>query len=308
MTLENLLKTGMVLGSVLALSACAQTDSSGDPDQDTDALSTSSRTFVTAQRDLRKCASPKCGGWFVQDVNRANPTPRYVSGFDFAHASDLDDAAVQQVLDAPDGELVLRGKLGPESSSSHTRKFLVYEAYRGMPGFGPATGDSFIAVEQRDPQIQCFTAPCNNLVSHELNHTPKTNFTRTDAELGSFIDAAWLENRVDNGGAIVAGSLVAGDTFPGGAEKVLHASQVFLKLPEVAGPCPTDPTPSCSPEAATFTRTADRCVVFDACVQPGFCPLFVPACSEGYTLTSWRGGVNACSVYACDPTWLDEGN
>ena len=302
---EKLYTLALAFGLSLGATACS---TSTGADQDSDDLSAASRTFVSVRRDTRKCAAPKCGGYFVKDVNRSASTEeRYVSGLDFAHATDLDDAAIEQALDAPDGELVLRGKLGPLGSHS-TRKFLVYEAYRGMPGFGPATGDAYVAVEPRDPQVQCFTAPCDNLTSHELNHTPKTNFTRTDAALANLVDAAWLENRVDHGGAIVAGSFVPGDTFPGGPEKVLQASQVFLKLPERVGPCTATPIPDCSPDTATFTRNADRCVEFSACVDGGVCPQYVPACPEGFSLSSWRGGVNACPVYACDPAWLDSGN
>lgn len=277
--------------------------------QEEDALSASSRSFVTLRHDQRKCMSPMCGGYFVRDVNRKT-AERYVSSLDFAHASDLDPEAVDQVLAAPDGELVLRGKLGPVDAKFGTRQFLVYEAYRGMPGHTPAEGDTFYDVSANDPPHQCLVAPCNNLVAHKLNATKTTSYTRTDADLGGFIDAAWLQNRVENDDAIVAGTIEDGAVFTGGPEQVLGANQVFIRLPERIGPCPALAIPNCaaSGKVATFTHSPDRCQVFDKCVTPGVCALFLPSCGDGYSLVSWTGGPHACQQHACEPSFLTPPN
>ncbi len=102
--------------SVVLIAGCGVSQGevgSGDlQGEDSAELSTTSRTLVLLRRDLRKCASPLCGGYFVHDVNRVKLTEAYVSGLDFS-ASDLGDHEQQQVIEAGDGEVVLRGKLGP---------------------------------------------------------------------------------------------------------------------------------------------------------------------------------------------------
>lgn len=55
---------------------------------------------------------------------------------------------------------------------------------------------------------------------------------------------------------------------------------------------------------ATYTRDANLCLEFDACVAPGICPLYRPACAEGYVLASWPAGPDACPAFACDPAFL----
>jgi hypothetical protein len=290
---------------VASLSAGCSVESGAEDD----ALSASSRSYVTVRHDQRKCASPKCGGYFVRDVNRST-AERYVSSLDFSHAPDLDDEAKGQVTGAPDGELVLRGKLGPLDAKSGTRAFLVYEAYRGMPGRGAAAGDVFFDVTKNDPPHECFAAPCNNLVAHRLNSTKTTSYTRTDADVGGFVDAAWLEHRVEDDSAIVAGTIANGDVQAAGPEQVLTASQVFVRLPERLGPCPALAIPNCaaSGKVASFVRTPDRCVTFHACVTPGVCALYLPACEDGYSLVSWNGGPHGCEQHACEPTWLEPQN
>jgi hypothetical protein len=119
-----------------------------------------------------------------------------------------------------------------------------------------------------------------------------------------FVDQAWLTNRVENGGALVAASLQSGQKFPGGTEKVLDASQVFLRLPESSGPCPMIAAPNCGgSKVLSHERTADRCVIPTGCVASGICSMMLPSCGEGYTLSTWMGQ-QGCNQAACDPTWV----
>ena len=126
------MKTSVLLAMVV-LSGCgvSQTEAvDGDVlGEDGAELSTVLRTYVTFTRDFRKCASPMCGGWFVTDVNRVSPTPRYVNAIDFS-AAGLDEATVAKALDG--AETILRGKLGPAEPLRNTRPFLVTDAWRGM--------------------------------------------------------------------------------------------------------------------------------------------------------------------------------
>lgn len=295
----------LALVALPSLPACAPdggVDALEGADQDSADISATSRTYVVLRHDMRKCMSPMCGGYFVHDVNRKHLNEKYVSGLDFA-PSGLDAATQDQITSAPEGEVVLYGKLGPIDAATNTRAFLVYEAYRGMPGFGPAEGDLFYGVT--DLGIQCIAAPCDSLEAEKLNSTAKKTFTGVDADLGANISADWLGHRVIGGGALVAGSLQNGQTFPTGTEKLLVASQVFLRLPESAGPCPKSPEPLCADgTVATYTYTADRCTVFDTCAESGACIALAPTCADGYVVVSWPSQPFGCSAYTCEPEFL----
>ncbi len=273
-----------------------------------DELSSTSRSYVTLRRDARKCAAPMCGGYFVADVNRATVNEQYVSALDFTTAGVRFDArTVQAVLSAGDGEVVLRGKLGAKESTFHTRQFVVFDAWRGLPGVTVAAGDLFHAVEPMD--VRCFTAPCPTATLTRLNSTKtSTAHGLTVARAAKpFVDQSWLGSRVLGHGALVASRLSNGQTFPGGTERVIDASQVFVHLPESVGPCPMRMVTRCpSGQLHTGGRTEDRCVVATACVRPAMCPKVTPACEAGYTLASWAQGQGACPAFACDPTFAVE--
>lgn len=286
--------------------SCAPDATVDADDEDTvtgtdDELSATARAYVTIRHDQRKCASPMCGGWWAKDVNKKNPTERYVSELDFS-GTDLDQETADMVRGARDGEVVLRAKLGPQDANG-IRKLLVSEAYLGLPGQSPWETDLFYSVTANDPPIQCFTAPCNNLTAKKLNATKTTSYTGTDLEFGDRIDNEWLRARIEEGGALVAGEMYEGQMFPGGPEKLLWVDQVFIKLPETQS-CPVVKLMAC-PDGTTrtWTRDENRCLHPSECVEPGACAAVVPSCPENYSLVSWTGGPFACTEYACDPTW-----
>ena len=300
----------LALGLVAVAAGCAAPagdDADGASGTSVEALGTKNRSYVTLRADLRRCMAPLCGGYYVHDVNRKT-AERYVSGLDFT-ASGLDQASIDDVREAPAGELVLRGKLGPADPQFGTRAFVVDEAYRGMPGVTPIAGDVHYTAHPRDPQIQCFTAPCDNEIARKLNFSATKPFTSYAVELAALelVDQAWLVNQVQNHGAATAALIVDGAHYQAGTEKVLDASQVYLRLPVHDGPCPMMPEKKCeNGTVPTYERTADRCVVFDACVDPGVCAAYVPSCAEGYTLVSWAAGAYGCPTYACDPSFTVE--
>jgi hypothetical protein len=244
-----------------------------------------------------------CGGYFVTDVNRANPGAHYVNALDFSK-SGLDAQTVDKALDGVGGKLVLRGKLGAEETSFHTRPFVVSDAWRGLPGVTAPSGDGFYTVESMF--IQCFTTPCPTGRATRLNAGGATIFHEMNLDAAALprVDQQWLTSRIYAHDALVSASFVSRPGGPGGTAKVLTASQVFVKLPEAPGPCPQYKLMACpSGQVRSFTRSVDRCELPAACVTPGVCPYFVPNCGADYSLQSWSGGQHACQVYACDPTF-----
>jgi hypothetical protein len=192
-----------------------------------DRISEKNAAHVTLRRDTRKCASPRCGGYFIKEVNRTHDE-LYVSALDFSEAK-LEDPGAEAEL------LVLRGRLGPEEKEFKTRTLIVFEAHRGLLGRAPAAGDTFFGVAARQPQITCVTAPCNNFVATRLNHAEApVEFTRAAMD---GVDAACFADRITQIGMLAAGRIIDGEKMPGGAERVLAASQAYVRLPEPEGVC-----------------------------------------------------------------------
>lgn len=296
--------------AALSLTGCAIQSAhdagDGTADDSADEISKTKDSFVTLRADMRKCLAPLCGGYYVKTAN-GTKTETYVSGFDFS-VSGLSDADQAKVAEAPAGELVIKGHLGKADSKYHVSKLVVVEAYRGMPGMVAGDGETFYQASDRTPAIECFVAPCNNEIGTTLNKKGSFDFTRLSVDRAAFgfVDKAWLAGRVLRHGAIVSANLVDGDKLAGGAEKVLDASQVFIRIPDSIGPCPKGPEVLCAMGLErAYTRNADRCEVFAGCVKPAICPLFMPACQPGYSLVSWEG-TSGCKQYTCDPTFVTE--
>ncbi|MCU0691590.1 MAG: hypothetical protein MUF54_09325 [Polyangiaceae bacterium] len=300
----------LVWATALTLGGCAaQTGPDQDISSQTDSeVSARTDSFVSIRKDVRKCASPLCGGYFVRDLNQSGHE-RYVSTLDFAAAA-LDDVSVAEVLKAPQGDIVLSGKLGRKEKRFGTRPFLVASAYRGMPGVRPDSSDLFYAAQERSPRITCITAPCPNQVATKLNTSERSYFDKLNIMHAAkpAVDKRWLRDRVQGHEAVVAAHFAPGEQFPGGREKVLDISQVFIKLPDTVGPCPMTPIPACeAPLTATFTRNADRCLIFDACVNQTQCPMIKPpVCADGYELVSWQTNTTMCRKFVCDPAFLTD--
>jgi len=290
-----------------AATACAANDGPSDPgsiDERADELSVTLPSFVTLRADLRRCLDPMCGGFFVRDVNQQG-TEQYVSRLDFQE-SGLPTDAIAAVQSAPLNELVLWGHLGHQESRFQTRTFMVLEAFRGMPNVTPRAGDAFYQVHARRPPIACFVAPCPNEIASLLNTKSEEVFDRISVDRAAlpWVDKQWLASRVATHDVVAVGTLVEGENLPGGVERVLEASQVFVRLPEGVGPCPTTPMFLCTEGTSVLEqRTEDRCLVQVGCVPQSICPLFIAACPSGYTLTSWTAAPSGCPAYACDPSF-----
>jgi hypothetical protein len=296
-----------LMAAVLMLVGCgvSQTEVTEGDVLETDGaeLSASSRTYVTFTRDFRRCIAPLCGGYWVTDVNRASPTPRYVNALDFTK-SGLDQATIDKIWEG-DTQIVLRGKLGAAESRYNTRPFIVSDAWRGMPGVTAVAGDKYFKVESLT--IYCIKAPCPSMEATRVNAGGSAMVDAldvTDASLDR-VDQTWLKNRIAEHGALVTAKVVNGAFISGTYEKVLSANQVFVHLPEAPGPCPLVKMPACANGLVrTYERNEDRCVLPSfTCVTPGVCAQYFPSCAEGYELQQWSGGSHACPVFACDPTF-----
>lgn len=293
------------IGLFMVIVSCgASVDPSLDGDVTTTAVSLSvleQDRFVTLTLDTRRCASPLCGGYFVQEVNVDTPA-EYASHLEF-DGSGLDNDTIQQIREAPLADLVLRGHFGPIEPTFQTRPFIVVAAYLALPGMTPQPPAVLYHVEKRVPRISCFTTPCPNEIAVKLNTDDRNDIdTVSIATMPPFVNKAWLTAKLERGQALASGSLNLAPPTPG-EQNLLVADQVFLRLPERAGPCSMERTPSCGARVATFRRSSDRCIVFDRCVDPGVCTDAAPSCARGYKLVTWTAAPSACAAFTCDPAF-----
>lgn len=276
--------------ALVGLVACtAPTSPSNENAASSDeALSSKATSFVTfTSRGAKK-------GYQLQDVNKSSSYSAAVTEIDYTSAG-LDRTTIQALEAAPTNELVLEGQLAKGGQS-----FVVTTAYRGMPGVTfDAKATTFYAL---DAQKECLRAPCYQTAS-SLNGSataPKASYLSLDTTAAAkpLVSTDWLAREATVHSAIVVGTINA-------RTQVLAASQVFVALPHVAGPCVA--TSLICPDASpvhTYTRTSDMCIEATGCATAGLCPKYLPGCAPGYTLQTWTSQPNGCPAFACDPSFL----
>lgn len=247
---------GLALG-ILAAGAvgCASTadgrdapdgpDTTDDSADELSAATLAVSTYYVAQRDLRKCVSPVCGGYFVSRVNKTStrcadgayhPTC-YVAELDLSvlgassqQASDVESAIG---VDASATRVVLRGTIARKAFGSFgdLGSFTATEAW--MAPADATLDGAFYKVS--DSGIRCFVAPCSSLREQKLNRSTQRDVTGLDlsAAPGSAAD----KSEASAAAATTGGVLVSGTN----AWHTLHASQYFLRVSE---PVATDAGPT----------------------------------------------------------------
>lgn len=260
-------------------------------------------TYLELRRDVRRCAAPLCGGFFVSRVNRLTTVCAdggrsdecYVSELDFS-ALGLSDEQVGSVEAAPE-DFVLRGDIvSLVSEFGEVGLLNVTEAWQGHAGIEPR--GAFLRL--RNEGIVCITSPCLSFSAELLNsRLPVVPIAEIDLQgIGSDpSDAFEALNAPD--GLLVAGLpvIVSG---PAGRALGVRASEYFTPLSAEAPPsgpaCGSRGLAECAEGSfCAFPEGAD-CGRADApgtCApKPEVCTFqFVPVCGcDGQTYG------NACSA------------
>ncbi len=293
---------GCGVSNVAALDEAAEFDGADESE-----LSTRSYTYLTIRRDYRKCMSPYCGGYWVKDVNVAAGVPEvYVSGLTYVNGS-ISPAGREQLTSAADGEIVIRGRLGAIHRPTGTRKLVVRDAYRGLPGAWRAPDTTFYTVERL--VTACLPSqPCPMLEGKALNRQARpTSAQRLELQdaLAPMVSEPWLREQVLSGEAIVAGQFLTAQKLPAPATTSLSVSDVFFKL-EAGWSCPVFRLAQC-PDGGTwtFSYSSIGCIVPAGCVQGGACiALAPPDCAPGYRAVSYSAKPFACSAQVCEPEFF----
>lgn len=256
------------LGSAFVLAgvvaACHSSSSPGSAEMQSEAPSP--ETWATIHRGIT--------GWVVHPVDLHTAE---------AHVEDVDTSAVPEA-GPPDAQLLVHGVV-------RGSVFSVDEACRALPGGSWSPDDVFIRLENHIPvRLNLRTAV----------EVPALDLSEVDTGL---IDHKWLENRIHEQGAVLAGRFIG---QPGRRIERFEASAVFVPLPDRTTSCEHRVLRCPAGTVATYARDLDRCLVPRRCIAPTACPSQLPTCAAGYVLRSWRAPPHACPDYACDASFLPE--
>jgi hypothetical protein len=293
----HLRTTSLVLSGLGLLVACSGEASSeaanpatGDVEQQletarqkllpTDAGDPERASYFEVRRDLRRCAAPLCGGFFVRSVNRlstvcADGTRNaecYVMDLDLSALGFSDDQSAQ--IEAAPEDVLLRGELGAEDTTFGQLGVLsVSEAWSGHAGVDP-TGP-FLRVKNEG--IVCITSPCLSF-SAELLDIPGVSVPVAAVDVSGIgddpSDALAQLNEPD--GLIVAGwpEIVRG---PGGRALGIDASEYHVPITAAGTVCGTRGVPPCADGSFCDFPPQSLCGRADG---PGVCAPTPEACIE----------------------------
>jgi hypothetical protein len=184
-----------------------------------DAATDGAYTYFEVYRDLRKCASPICGGYFLARLNRSYTTCAdhvdrascYVPSLDWSESqlsggltAKLDDAAF---IDATTNGVhaIVRGRFAPQQYvQGDLGRFVVTEAWVEE---GAAVSDG-VFVRAKTNHIECIAAPCPTITEKALNESRSANIAEIDWSLANLSDrevASFNDNLSSDSGVILAG-------------------------------------------------------------------------------------------------------
>jgi len=181
-------------------------------------------TFFTIRPDMRRCASPMCGGYFVKQVNqpttrcanRRNMAECYVADIDWNGAPEVE---AKQALVR--GSLVTRGD---RNGKYGTLK--VTETWEAVNSDKPL-GDYY---RVKDLGIRCIAAPCETHSEFKLNTALDGKIAGVGLASNEGTDALnqALKSMTEPEGVIVVGTnaIVTG---PAGRKQTLKATQFYRR-------------------------------------------------------------------------------
>jgi hypothetical protein len=185
----------------------------------------STSTFYIVRPDLRKCASPRCGGYFIRSANQ------YLTRC--ANGRSMSECYVTNIQwnGAPEIEInraLLRGTLLTKGNRNGRYGVLsVSEVWRAASDAKPY-GDFF---RVRDLGVRCIAAPCLSHSEAKLNSTQSkkiAGISLNDAGANEQAVSDALKSMTSKDGVLVAGghTLVTG---PAGRALMLNAAQFYLR-------------------------------------------------------------------------------
>ncbi len=184
----------------------------------------STSSFYSFRRDLRRCATPRCGGYFVKLVNEARTrcadgrmqAECYVSEINWGRQPQQDNERA-----------LLRGTMRRRRGFG---VFRVTEVWAAAGTNQPA--DKFFRV--RDRGLRCIAAPCPSYHEATLNSTFSRSIAGVDLSAAGAPDAAVSEatQAMTSRDGILASGNHTMVTGPAGRRQMLNATQFYLRPSE----------------------------------------------------------------------------
>jgi hypothetical protein len=208
-----------------------------------------SSKYYTIRPDVRRCAAPGCGGYFVKQVNQARTTCADGQVAEECYVAELDRKSLglseegEAILRAQPTEFLLRGELAQKSfPAADTFGVLrLEEAWRGHTGV-TARGAYY---RVKSSGIVCITYPCPSFKAEKLNTSePPQDIARVEL---SGITKDQSDAQVQLGkkeGLLVAGDLgtVSG---PAGEGNSINASEYYVPFVAQKGGSPNSEGKPC---------------------------------------------------------------
>lgn len=308
---------GAMLLALGVLSACSSgTTSEGVSDEasrametvgkDSAPLSLPASEFFALTRDMRRCASPLCGGYWVRALNRILTRCADGSAARQCYVAEADFRAAggEPVIDGTG--IVVRGAIESNvyPDFGNLGRFVAVGAFSPVSS-NAATGAYFRVV---DNGIRCITEPCFSVATELLNTGVAFNVSDFDlSQAGASAEELEAASAaVAAGGLIVAGTLSL-RSGQAGLGIQLRASQFFLPT---AARCYSsaacEPGESCN--AGEVCLPPPGCGPGRACpaVCTGYCVAAAPACatdadcSAGNWCRVTESGSFACAPFAAE--------
>ena len=185
---------------------------------------TPATSAYSIRADLRKCAYPMCGGWFLSRLNSSTTqchdgtiaTSCYTpvldwtnSGLDDTQQAALSEAAHHAAL-SPGVYAIVLGQFARTNTTTPNPtlgRFVISQAWVSE-GDGVSSG-AFVKVQ--DNGLRCFAAPCPNLTETTLNTPQTTNIAEVDWTPSGLTEAQIADCTQDMYGP--DGLMIAGDRY-----------------------------------------------------------------------------------------------
>ena len=266
--------------------------------------------FVVTHRDLRRCVSPICGGYFVKRVNQAKTVcvdgslqdECYVSDITFGgvglsarEESELRDAVVS-------GKALVKARL-----YKHTFNGSTLATLKATEGWLGATGSAATGTIYRgaDNGIRCIKAPCPSITAYGLNGADSHNVidvrldsTATPADADVLASAETALSTKD--GILFAGGIALPKCVVGSAcGPIAIATEFYVRVTHTEGKsCGGRGMGTCGGSQYCSWTTANICGAADAAGSCAYAPdlcyqLVLPVCGcDGKTYN------NDCMAHA----------
>jgi eight-cysteine-cluster-containing protein len=206
-------------------------------------------TYFQIRGDVRRCASPYCGGHFLQRLNRTTTVCHDRQAQAQCYTPELDWSesglapATQDLLTLAAGEAamsdgvkaIVRGRFAPTGTAQiggDLGRFIVTEAWVAQ---SDAVTDG-VFVKLKDNGLRCIAAPCPSTHERALNTSRGADIADID-----FSDSGLTDEQIGELGYQMfepSGLIIAGDRFSfsidGRAGKGRTATNAFVRLADAA--------------------------------------------------------------------------